>query len=268
MSELVSHKVSFADAPAERHFAILHLCRGRGFGILTAMKKMFFLFLAVLCAAIACADDMTDYCRDVVEPALAGVFAAKWTPRGPDAESVDWLIVRRRRSRIRDVWIGGTAPTNGTPWRLGVSRTTNGSFVLNGRLWPFETSPCAVTNTCATNAHVRLVARAADAAAAGAPIAEARELVAQAYALRHERKFPEASKTLRAAEACDPLGVWSAVERNFLEEDGEGAVDAAREGRARPDVSVSECRAAYLQIGATNEVRLIDKQLKNQMPRK
>ena len=157
---------------AERHFAILHLCRGREFGILTAMKKMFFLFLAVSCAAIACADGMTDYCHDVVEPALAGVFAAKWTPRGPDAESVaavctnvDWRIVRRRRSRIRDVWIGGTAPTNGTPWRLGVSRTTNGSFVLNGRLWPFETSPCAVTNTCATNAHVRLVARAADALA-------------------------------------------------------------------------------------------------------
>ncbi len=219
-----------------------------------------------LVAAFGCA---ADYCRDVVEPALAGVFAAKWTPRGPDAESVaavctnvDWRIVRRRRSRIRDVWIGGTAPTNGTPWRLGVSRTTNGSFVLNGRLWPFETSPCAVTNTCATNAHVRLVARAADAAAAGAPIAEARELVAQAYALRHERKFPEASKTLRAAEACDPLGVWSAVERNFLEEDGEGAVDAAREGRARPNESVSACRAAYLKIGATNEVHLIDRQLK------
>jgi len=233
------------------------------------MKKMKLLFLAMSCAVIACADDMADYCRDIVEPALAGVFEATWTPRGPTAESiaavctnVDWRIVRRRRSRIRDVWIGGTAPTNGTPWRLGVSRTTNGSFVLNGRLWPFETSPCAVTNTCATNAHVRLVARAADAAAAGAPIAEARELVAQAYALRHERKFPEASKTLRAAQASDPLDVWSAVERTFLEEDGEGAVEVAREGRARPDVSVSQCRAAYLKIGATNEVRLIDRQLK------
>ena len=207
------------------------------------MKKMFFLFLVVSCAAIACADDMTDYCRDVVEPALAGVFAAKWTPRGPDAESiaaactnVDWRIVRRRRSRVRDVWIGGTAPTNGTPWRLGVSRAMNGSFVLDGRLWPFETSPCAVTNTCAT--------------------------VAQAYALRRQKKYPHASKALRTAEACDPLGVWSAVERNFLEEDGEGAVAAAREGRARPDVSVSACRAAYLKIGATNEVRLIDRQLK------
>lgn len=233
------------------------------------MKKMFFLFLAVSCVAIACADDMAGYCREVVEPALAGVFAAKWTPRGPDADSiaaactnVDWRIVRRRRSRIREVWIGGTAPTTGTPWRLGVSRATKGSFVLDGRLWPFESSPSAVTNTCATNAHVRVVARAADAAAAIAPITEAKKLVAQAYALRQEKKFPAASKTLRAAEACDPLDAWSAVERTFLEEDGEGAVDAAREGRARPDVSVSACRAAYLEIGATNEVRLIDRQIK------
>ena len=217
----------------------------------------------------SCASDAPDYCRDVVEPALAGVFAAKWTPRGPDADSiaaactnVDWRIVRKPRSRVREVWIGGTAPTNGTPWRLGVSRETDGSFALDGRLWPFSSSPCAVTNTCATNAHVRVVARAADATAAVAPIAEAKRLVAQAYALRQERKFPMASKTLRAAQACDPLDAWSVVERTFLEEDGEGAVAAAREGRAHPDVSVSQCRAAYLQIGATNEVRLIDSQLK------
>ena len=217
----------------------------------------------------SCASDAPDYCRDVVEPALAGVFAAKWTPRGPDAElvavactNVDWRIVRKRRSHRQEVWIGGTAPTDGTPWRLGVSRATDGTFALDGRLWPFASNPCAVTNTCATNAHVRVVARAADAAAAAVPIAEAKRLVAQAYALRQERKFPMASKTLRAAQASDPLDAWSAVERTFLEEDGEGAVAAAREGRAHPDVSVSQCRAAYLQLGATNEVRLIDSQLK------
>ena len=94
------------------------------------------------------------------------------------------------------------------------------------------------------------------------PIAEAKRLVAQAYALRQERKFPMASKTLRAAQASDPLDAWSAVERTFLEENGEGAVEAAREGRANPDMSVSLCRTAYLQIGATNEVHLIDRQLK------
>ena len=224
------------------------------------------IFGAALLAASSCA---ADYCRDVVEPTLAGVLAARWTPRGPDAESlaaactnVDWRIVRRRRSRVREVWIGGTAPEDGAVWRLGVSRATDGTFALDGRLWPFASSPCAVTNTCATNAQVRVVARAADAAAAAVPIAEAKRLVAQAYALRQERKFPEASKTLRAAEASDPLDAWSAVERTFLEEEGEGAVDAAREGRAHPDVSVSQCRAAYLQLGATNEVRLIDRQLK------
>ena len=157
--------------------------------------------------------------------------------------------MRKRHSRLKDVWIGGTAPTNGTPWRLGVSREVDGSFALDGRLWPFASSPCAVTNSCATNAQVRVVARAADAAAAAVPIAEARRLVAQAYALRRQQRYPAASKTLRAAQASDPLDVWSAVE-------------VAREGRARPDVSVSQCRAAYLKIGATNEVRLIDRQLK------
>ena len=223
------------------------------------------IFGAALLAASSCA---ADYCRDVVEPTLAGVFAS-WTRYMPDAEAVaavctnvDWRIVRKRRSRQREVWIGGTAPEDGAVWRLGVSRATDGTFALDGRLWPFASSPCAVTNTCATNAQVRVVARAADAAAAAVPIAEAKRLVAQAYALRQERKFPEASKTLRAAEASDPLDAWSAVERTFLEEEGDGAVDAAREGRAHPDVSVAQCRAAYLQLGATNEVRLIDRQLK------
>ena len=229
-------------------------------------SRVLIIFGAALLAASPCA---ADYCRDVVEPTLAGVLAARWTPRGPDAESlaaactnVDWRIVRRRRSRVREVWIGGTAPEDGAVWRLGVSRATDGTFALDGRLWPFASSPCAVTNTCATNAQVRVVACAADAAAAAVPIAEAKRLVAQAYALRQERKFPEASKTLRAAEASDPLDAWSAVERTFLEGEGDGAVDAAREGRAHPDVSVSQCRAAYLQLGATNEVRLIDRQLK------
>ncbi len=229
------------------------------------MRRITQIVGSVLLAACPCA---ADYCREVVEPTLAGVFAA-WTKFAPNADAVasactnvDWRIVRKRRSRRQEVWIGGTAPTNGTPWRLGVSRETDGSFALDGRLWPFASSPCAVTNTCATNAHVRVIARAADAAAAAAPIAEAKRLVAQAYALRQERKFPMASKTLRAAEACDPLDAWSAVERNFLEEDGEGALAAAREGRVHPDVSVSQCRAAYLQLGATNEVRLIDRQIK------
>ena len=233
------------------------------------MTKIRFLVLAAACAVGVCRADVADYCREVVEPALAGVFAVKWTPRGPTADSiaaactnVDWRIVRKRRSRQQEVWIGGTAPTTGTPWRLGVSRERDGSFALDGRLWPFELSPCAVTNTCATNARVRVVARAADAAAAAVPLAEAKRLVAQAYALRQEKKFPAASKTLRAAQTCDPLDVWSAVERTFLEEDGEGAVDVAREGRAFPDLSVSQCRAAYMQIGATNEVRFIDRQIK------
>ena len=237
--------------------------------LFTNHKYKLWCAAALMAACAGAAEPAADYCREVVEPALARVFAATWTPRGPDADSiaaactnVDWRIVRRRRSRVYDVWIGGTAPTNGTPWRLGVSRERDGSFALDGRLWPFESSPCAPTNTCATNARVRVVARAADAAAASVPLAEAKRLVARAYALRQEKKYPAASKTLRAAQACDPLDAWSAVERTFLEEDGEGAVEVAREGRAFPDLSVSACRAAYLKIGATNEVRLIDRQLK------
>ena len=76
------------------------------------------IFGAALLAASSCA---ADYCRDVVEPTLAGVFAS-WTRYMPDADAVaavctnvDWRIVRKRRSRQREVWIGGTAPEGENP---------------------------------------------------------------------------------------------------------------------------------------------------------
>ena len=119
-----------------------------------------------------------------------------------------------------------------------------------------------VTNTCASNAHVCVIARAAGRAEASAPLAEAKRLVVAARELRLKGRGPAASKMLRKADMQDPLCAWSAMERAFLEDEGDGVVDAARAGRARPDVSVSRCRDAYLEIGATNEVRLIDKQLK------
>ena len=206
-----------------------------------------------------------DFCRDVVEPALAGVFAS-WTVHGPRAEmvaaactNVDWRIVRIWRSRMKEVWIGGELPE---PWRLGVSRERGGVFALDARLWPFSSDPSMVTNSCATNAQVRVAALAADRASVSAPLAEAKRLVAEARYLRLKGQGPAASKTLRAADGLDPMCAWSAVERVFLEDEGDGAVAAAREGRARPDVSVAQCRDAYLGIGATNEVRLIDQQLK------
>ena len=228
---------------------------------------------AVFATFCAVADPEADYRRDVVDPALAGVFAS-WTRRMPDAEAlaaactnVDWRIVRRWRSRRRDVWIGrDDSAAGGVPWRLGVSRERDGVFVLDARLWPFKTDPSSVTNTCATNATVRISARAASAATGGPgavpAIAEARRLVAEARSLRLAGQLPAASKTLRKADAQDPLCAWSAMERAFLEDGGDGAVEVAREGRARPDDAVARCRAAYLQIGATNEVRLVDRQTK------
>ena len=232
------------------------------------MTKMKPLFLTVAFAVGACAADVADYCRDVVEPALAGVFSS-WTVRGPNAEivasvctNVDWRIVRRWHSRDRDVWIGGEETGTGISWRLGVCRERGGTFTLDARLWPFSEDPSMVTNTCASNAHVRVIARAAGRAEASAPLAEAKRLVVAARELRLKGRGPAASKMLRKADMQDPLCAWSAMERAFLEDEGDGVVDAARAGRARPDVSVSRCRDAYLEIGATNEVRLIDKQLK------
>lgn len=236
------------------------------------MKGMVFAaaFVAACCGSAepSAAGDGAEYCRTVVEPALAGVFAS-WTVRLPDAESlaaactnVDWRVVRKRRSRQHMVWIGGIEPAGRATWRLGVIRDRGGAFALDARMWPFAADPSAVTNSLATNAHVRVVSRAADPAAAAAPIAEAKRLVAQARELRLQGKFPAASKMLRAAGTRDPLDAWNLVERTFLEDGGEGAVAAAREGRAYPEVSVSQCRTSYLEIGASNEVRLIDRQIK------
>lgn len=233
-------------------------------------KARHFAFVAAMFATLCgAADTEADYCRDVVDPALANVFSS-WTRRMPDSEAlaatctnVDWRVVRKWRSRRRDVWIGcDSSAAGGVPWRLGVSRERDGAFVLDARLWPFKTDPSSVTNACATNATVRISARAAGGAEASAPIAEARRLVAEAFRLRLAQQLPAASKTLRKADAQDPLCAWSAMERAFLENGGDGAAEAAREGRARPDDAVARCRAAYLQIGATNEVRLVDRQMK------
>lgn len=236
------------------------------------MKKTFIsIIIAVGFATLAglqcLSDSGKNYINEVVEPTLTSVLSVKWTAKGPDVEAiaaacsnVDWRVVRKMRSRQREVWIGGT-DNHGMKWRLCISRMASGMFILDGRLWPFAVSPSELVDK-GSEAKVSVVSLADNPTSVAAKMDDAKKYFEEAYQLRKMKKFPEASKTLRKAQMLDPLDVLCLVERNFLEDDGEGIMEVAAEGRVRPREAIAQCREAYVKIGATNEVGIIDAQLK------
>lgn len=234
------------------------------------MKTAFISIVAATMSiqAPAGVDSRESYFREVVAPTLHGVMSATWSSTGPDehdvsnaCRKVDWKIVRRRRSRMKDVWIGGKVWPEGNRWRLGIIRESHGTFSVDGRMWPFPGDACFMTNMAPDGVRVSICKLPDSTEAAELRIKMAEILVWKTYALRKEGSFPEASKTLRQAQDIDPLNAWSLMERAFLEDELDGSVDAVRAGRAFPDSSVMDCRNAYLGIGATNEVEFIDGRL-------
>lgn len=234
------------------------------------MKTAFMSIVAAMMSiqASAIVDSRESYFREVVAPTLHGVMSATWSSTGPDerevsnaCRKVDWKIVRRRRSRMKDVWIGGKVWSEGNRWRLGIIRESDGTFSVDGRMWPFPGDACFMTNMAPDGVRMSICNLPHSNEAAELRIKMSEILVWKAYALRKEGSFPEASKTLRQAQDIDPLNAWSLMERAFLEDELDDSVDAVRAGRAFPDSSVMDCRNAYLGIGATNEVEFIDGRL-------
>ena len=223
-------------------------------------------------SSIADEDVRSAYCRDVIEPVLNGILTAKWTAKGADEGvmyqlfrengwKVDWKVVRRSHSIMSDVWIGFSRKSGDFKWRLGIGKSKDGSFIVDGRMWPFSDIGFFVTNMVPSDVKIRVFGIPQSVDAAEKPIGDSSILVAEAYSLRKERRFPEASKKLRQAQALDPLNAWADMERMFLNDESENAMAAARNGRAYPMTSVMTCRSAYLGIGATNEVEFIDGRL-------
>lgn len=97
--------------------------------------------------------------------------------------------------------------------------------------------------------------RANDALERGAR--EAKVQVMKAYALRNLGRLREASKALRMAQASDPLDQWSIAERIFMEDDGEGAVEALGENRGLKAQQLLETVCDYWGVGAWEEVEAL-----------
>jgi hypothetical protein len=83
--------------------------------------------------------------------------------------------------------------------------------------------------------------------------------VKSAIGYRRKGDGAKASKALRMALAAEPLDAWSVVERTFLEDDGEGAVEALIRGRANPALHLeSVCRAYVGEKAFKEAVILLD----------
>ena len=148
---------------------------------------------------------------------------------GNGRTNADWMLVTRRGNPVKTIWLGAWEPQDGTYRATGLSLSPDGG------------TPQILT--LGTNA-----------------METARQHVREAYALRKEKKYSFASKKLRQAAALNPLDAWNLAERAFLEDDGEGAVQAACMNRGCPSATLRHIVEAYRGIGATNEVSELRRQ--------
>jgi hypothetical protein len=61
---------------------------------------------------------------------------------------------------------------------------------------------------------------------------------------------------------AEPLDMWSLVERTFLEDDGDGAIDVIMKNRFNPAIHFESVCGAYLEEKAFKEVEILLAQAK------
>jgi hypothetical protein len=89
------------------------------------------------------------------------------------------------------------------------------------------------------------------------PKQSAKKLVKAAIEFRRKGDGAKASKSLRMALLSEPLDIWSVVERTFLEDDGDGAIDVIMKNRFNPAACFESVCEAYLEEKAFKEVEVL-----------
>ena len=217
--------------------------------------------------------------RNVVMDLLSrgGVSRRMKVPECVASNKLDGVVAQRIDASRTTLWIGEMSHDGVAAWSAGLYSLSRNSLEVELRFFNYSNSPIALPQwalSCGTNIAPNTVLAFSQqwlishtntmpiATSIQAPQQSAKKLVKAALEFRRRGDGAKASKSLRMALLAEPLDMWSLVERTFLEDDGEGAVDVIMKNRFNPAIHFESVCEAYLEEKAFKEVEILLAQAK------
>ena len=212
--------------------------------------------------------------RNVVMDLLAhgGVLRGMKVPECVASNKLDGVVAQRIDSSRTTLWIGEMSHDGVAAWSAGLYSLSRNSLEVELRFFNYSNSPIALPQwalECGTNIAPNTVLAFSQqwlishtntmpaATMIQPPTQSAKKLVKAAIEFRRRGDGAKASKSLRMALLAEPLDIWSVVERTFLEDDGDGAIDVIMKNRFNPAACFESVSEAYLEEKAFKEVEVL-----------
>jgi hypothetical protein len=201
-----------------------------------------------------------------------GVTREMKVPECVISNKLDGVVARRIDATRTTLWIGESAHDGIAQWSAGLYTLSRGAIEAELRFYNPSKSTMVLPKWaigCGTNiqantvlsfsqqwlpAHTNLMPAVTSIPP---PSQSAKALVKKAIAFRKKGEGAKASKSLRMALLAEPLDIWSVVERTFLEDDGEGAIQSLIKNRANPAILFESVCNAYLDESSFKEVEVL-----------
>jgi hypothetical protein len=212
--------------------------------------------------------------QNVVMELLArnGVTREMKVPECVISNKLDGVVARRIDATRTTLWIGESAHDGIAQWSAGLYTLSRGAIEAELRFYNPSNSTMVLPKWaigCGTTIQANTVLSFSQqwlpshtnlmpaVTSIPPPSQSAKALVKKAIAFRKKGEGAKASKSLRMALLAEPLDIWSVVERTFLEDDGEGAIQSLIKNRANPAILFESVCNAYLDEASFKEVEVL-----------
>jgi hypothetical protein len=212
--------------------------------------------------------------RDIALELLSGEGVTRRVkiPSNVSSNALDAAIARSIDASRTTLWVGENSRDGVARWSAGFYTVSRGSIEVELRFFNYSSSElslpkwaCLGVTNIPANTVLSFSQRWLPVHTNSTPVAVSLEppsqsadaLVKSAIRYRKAGDGAKASKSLRMALLAEPLNVWSVVERVFLEDDGEGALEALMKNRVKNAEDFETVATSYIQVNAYSEVETL-----------
>lgn len=212
--------------------------------------------------------------RNVAMDLLArgGVSRRMKVPECVASNKLDGVVAQRIDASRTTLWVGEMSHDGVAAWSAGFYSLSRNRLEVELRFfnrsdssislpqWALEYGTNIAPNTVLSFSQQWLPVHTNSmpvATSVQPPEQSAKKLVKAAIGFRKMGDGAKASKSLRMALLAEPLDMWSVVERTFLEDDGDGAIDVFMKNRFDPAAHFESVCESYLEEKAFKEVEIL-----------